>query len=129
MKYAILAGLLLALPAAAQPEQAMPTTSTPVEDVLAASRHLDISNGLITARVAPPDLTRGFYRGTRFDQAGVVTSLIFKGRDFYGPWFDRVAPEVLDYAYDAQGRVVEKLMVGFYNPVNAPNRAAAGFFS
>jgi hypothetical protein len=74
--------------------------------MLAASRHLDISNGLITTRVAPPDLTRGFYRGTRFDQAGVVTSLIFKGRDFYGPWFDRVAPEVLDYAYDAQGRVV-----------------------
>jgi len=106
MKYAILAGLLLALPAAAQPEQPVPTASTPVEDVLAASPHLDISNGLITARIAPPDLTRGFYRGTRFDHAGVVTSLTFKGRNFYGPWFDRVAPEVLDYAYDTQGRVV-----------------------
>ena len=53
MRYLLLAGLLLALPAA-----------------------------------APPDLARGFYRGTRFDQAGVVTSLTFKGRDFYGPWFE-----------------------------------------
>lgn len=106
MRYAALAGLLLALPAAAQPEQPMPTASTAVEDVLAASPHLTISNGLITARIAPPDLQKGFYRGTRFDQAGVITSLTYKGRDFYGPWFDRVAPEVLDYTYDAQGRVV-----------------------
>ena len=111
MKYAVLAGLLLAIlpapwPAAAQPEQPVPIASTPVEDVLAASPHLDISNGLITARIAPPDLARGFYRGTRFDQAGVITSLVFKGRGFYQPWFDRVAPEVLDYAYDGRGRVV-----------------------
>jgi len=101
-----LAGLLIATAAAAQPAQPVPTISAPVEDLLAASPHLTFSNGLITARVAPPDLKRGFYRGTRFDQAGTVTSLIYKGREFYGPWFDRTAPEVLDYAYDAQGRVV-----------------------
>lgn len=106
MRYAVLIGLLLALPAAAQPQQPMPTASTPVEDVLAAAPHMEITNGPITARIAPPDLKRGFYRGTRFDQAGVVTSLTFKGRNFYGPWFDAVAPGVLDYAYDAQGRVV-----------------------
>jgi len=106
MRYLLLAGLLLALPAAAQPEQPVPAASTPVKDVLAAAPQITIGNGLITARIAPPDLAHGFYRGTRFDQAGVVTSLTFKGRDFYGPWFDRVAPEVLDYAYDAQGRVV-----------------------
>lgn len=92
--------------AAAQPAQPTPTRSTPVEDVLAASPQLTISNGLITARIAPPDLKRGFYRGTRFDQAGTVTSLVYKGREFYGPWFDRTGPDVLDYAYDAQGRVV-----------------------
>jgi hypothetical protein len=106
MRYLLLAGLLLALPAAAQPEQPVPTASTPVEDVLPVSPHLEMSNGLITARIAPPDLARGFYRGTRFDQAGVITSLTFKGRNFYSPWFDRVAPDVLDYTYDAQGRVV-----------------------
>ena len=106
MRYFLLAGLLLALPAAAQPEQPMPVASTPVEDALAAAPQITLTNGLITARIAPPDLARGFYRGTRFDQAGVITSLTFKGRSFYAPWFDRVAPEVLDYAYDAQGRVV-----------------------
>lgn len=107
MKIALaLTGLLLTTAAGAQPAQPMPTVSAPVEDLLASSPHLTISNGLITARIAPPDLKRGFYRGTRFDQAGTVTSLVYKGRDFYGPWFDRTAPEVLDYAYDAQGRVV-----------------------
>lgn len=102
----LLAGLLLALPAAAQPAQPMPTVSTRVEDLLASAPHLEISNSLVTARIAVPDLQRGFFRGTRFDQAGVITSLRYKGRDFYEPWFDRTAPEVLDYAYDAQDRLV-----------------------
>ena len=69
--------------------QPCPRPATPVADLLAASPHLDISNGLITARIAPPDRPRGFYRGTRFDQAGVITSLTLNGREFYGPWFDR----------------------------------------
>jgi hypothetical protein len=86
--------------------QPTPTASAPVSDLLAASPHIDISNGQITARITPPDLAKGFYRGTRFDQAGVITSLKLNGREFYGPWFDRTAPEVLDYAYDANGAVV-----------------------
>jgi hypothetical protein len=96
----------MALPAVAQPAQPVPTVSSPVSALLASAPHIDISNGLVTARITPPDLTRGFYRGTRFDQAGVVTSLTLNGREFYGPWFDRTAPEVLDYAYDANGAVV-----------------------
>lgn len=102
----LLTGLLLAAPAVAQPEQPVPRTSTPVGEVLAASPQITISNGLIVARIALPDLKHGFYRGTRFDQAGVVTSLTFKGRNFYHPWFDRLNTEVLDYTYDAEGRVV-----------------------
>src|SRR5690348_14621938 len=65
MRYAVLVGLLLALPAAAQPEQPVPAASTPVEDVLASSPQITIGNGLIMARIAPPDLDKGFYRGTR----------------------------------------------------------------
>ena len=84
----------------------MPTTSTPVADLLAAAPHRDISNGLMTARLATVDGTRGFFRGTRFDQAGQVLSLTVNGREFYGPWFDAAAPEILDYAYDAGGQVV-----------------------
>lgn len=96
---------LLATTAWAQPVQPPPAQSWPVADALAAALHLTISNGRITARITPPDLERGFYRGTRFDQAGVVTSLKLNGHEFYGPWFDRTAPEVLDYTYTADGMV------------------------
>jgi hypothetical protein len=101
-----LVGALLATAAVAQPVQPTPTVSAPVSDFLAGSPHIDISNGQLTVRIAPPNLAKGFYRGTRFDQAGVITSLKLNGREFYTPWFDRTAPEVLDYAYDANGAVV-----------------------
>ena len=44
-----------------------------------------ISNGLVTARLYVPDPRRGFYRSTRFDWSGVVTSLAYQGHEFYGP--------------------------------------------
>ena len=100
-----LAGALLASAAAAQPVQPVPSVSAPVSELLASSPNITISNGQITARIAPPGAT-AFYRGTRFDQAGVVTSLKLNGREFYGPWFDRTAPEVLDYAYDENRAIV-----------------------
>jgi hypothetical protein len=101
----VLAATLLCGSAMAQPVQPPPKESFPVADALAAAPHIDITNGRIAARIAPPDLAKGFYRGTRFDQAGVVTSLILDGREFYGPYFDRTAPEVLDYTYTADGMV------------------------
>ncbi len=105
-RYFVLGALLAATTAAAQPVQPVPTASTPVAELLAKAPHRDISNVLMTARLASTDGTRGFYRGTRFDQAGVVTSLNLNGREFYGPWFDATAPDVLDYAYDANGQIV-----------------------
>ena len=105
-RYFLLGALLLAMPAAAQPVQPMPTASTPVANLLASAPHRDISNVLMTARLATTNGTTGFYRGTRFDQAGVILSLKLNGREFYGPWFDTTAPDVLDYAYDANGQVV-----------------------
>lgn len=97
--------LLLASAAAAQPVQPVPTVSVPVSELLEASPSLTIGNGQIVVHIAPPG-ANAFYRGTRFDQAGVVTSLKLNGREFYGPWFDRTAPQVLDYTYDATGAVV-----------------------
>jgi hypothetical protein len=101
-----LAAPLLVLSAAAQPVQPVPTAGTPVANLLASTPHRDISNVLVTARLATINGTTGFYRGTRFDQAGAVLSLKLNGREFYGPWFDATAPDVLDYAYDANGLVV-----------------------
>ena len=64
-----------------------------------------IGNGLITAKIYLPDAEKGFYRGTRFDQAGVIGNLTFEGQTFYGPWFDRVSPEVMDYMFTPEGIV------------------------
>lgn len=94
-----LAGTLLATAALAQPVQSPPTTSAPVSALLASAPTITISNGKITAKVARIDAARGFYNGTRFDQAGVVTSLTVNGKEFYAPWFERTAPDVLDYTY------------------------------
>ena len=100
MRFGIgLLGALLATAALAQPVQPPPATSVPVGDLLAASPMITIGNDLITARIARIDAVHGFYNGTRFDQAGDVTSLTLNGKEFYGPWFERTAPEVLDYTY------------------------------
>lgn len=105
MKTVALATALLCGPALAQPVQPPPATSYPVADALKTAPVVTLNNGPIAMTVALPDRTRGFFRGTRFDQAGVVTSLKLGAREFYGPWFERTAPEVLDYTYTADGLV------------------------
>ena len=49
---------------------------------------LQISNGLLTAQVYPPG-DKQLYQGTRFDHAGVVFHVTYKGQDFNSYWFDR----------------------------------------
>jgi len=96
---ALLAACCCSVGALAQPAQPPPAVTAPVGDLLKSAPDIAISNGLITARIARIDPARGFYNGTRFDQAGVVTSLKLNGRDFYGPWFEKTGPTVLDYTY------------------------------
>lgn len=106
MKRAIIAcATLIGGAAMAQPVQPPPPRSYPVERALAAAPFITLRNERITMTVTPPDLKRGFFRGTRFDQAGVVTSLKLGAKEFYGPWFSRTAPEVLDYTYTKDGLV------------------------
>jgi hypothetical protein len=66
----ILTALLLALPLLAS--EAQPP--------------LTISNGLVTMKLLPPDPKGGYYQGTRFDWSGQVSSLQYKGHDWYGRW-------------------------------------------
>jgi hypothetical protein len=47
-----------------------------------------ISNGLVTAKVLIPDPEKGYYRGTRFDWSGVISSLRYKGHEYFGSWTD-----------------------------------------
>lgn len=51
-----------------------------------------ISNGLINADVYLPDPERGFYRGTRFDWAGIIGSLTCGGHQYFGPWYGQHDP-------------------------------------
>jgi hypothetical protein len=80
---ASLAGILFLLgsPAGAQPGT-LPATA--LEDF----HRVAIGNGVLTAQVYPPGENQ-LYRGTRFDHAGVVFHVTYKGQDYNTYWFDR----------------------------------------
>lgn len=59
----------------------------------------EISNGQITAKMYLPDAQKGFYRSTRFDWSGAVYSLQYKGHEFYGFWFDRIDPKIINWVH------------------------------
>jgi len=46
----------------------------------------DITNGAVRAKVWLPDPENGYYRATRFDWAGVIGSLEFRGNNYFAPW-------------------------------------------
>lgn len=56
----------------------------------------EISNGMLRAKIYSPDAEKGFYRGTRFDWAGVIASLQYKGHSYFGPFFEKFDPAVAD---------------------------------
>src|ERR1700755_1608897 len=60
--------------------------------------HKDISNGIVSAKVYLPG-DGGFYRGTRFDRAGVVAHATYKGTDYGQYWFSSQSPQVHDFAW------------------------------
>ena len=98
----VLAAGLVAGSAAAQPVQPLPRHTDPVP---LDAPSVMIGNGVLAARIYRVDPAKGFYRGTRFDQAGVVGSLKMGTHDFYGPWFDRVSNEVHDFMFTPEGIV------------------------
>ena len=55
-----------------------------------------ISNGLINAKLYLPDPVNGYYRGSRFDWAGVVYDLEYKNHHYFGKWFERYEPTLHD---------------------------------
>lgn len=55
-----------------------------------------LSNGVLDATIYLPDAEKGFYRGTRFDWAGVIGSLEYKGHSYFGPFFEKFNPSVRD---------------------------------
>jgi len=55
-----------------------------------------ISNGVINARLYLPDAVNGYYRGSRFDWAGVIYYLEYNNHNYFGKWFDHYEPTLHD---------------------------------
>jgi len=81
---------------------------------LARAPSVTLYNGEVSVKIYLPDARRGFYRGIRFDRAGVFGSLTYRGHDFYKPWFHAMSTSVRDYVLENETVVV------------APNTAAIG---
>ncbi|MEO8596246.1 MAG: hypothetical protein ABI759_23205 [Candidatus Solibacter sp.] len=74
----------------------------PVAALLVAADfpRVEISNGEIRAEIYLPDAKKGFYTSTRFDWSGAISSLIYKGHEYYGRWFQKVDPKTRDIGYE-----------------------------
>lgn len=56
---------------------------------------VELANKMVKMKVYIPDSEKGFYRGTRFDWAGMIASLQYKGHEYFGEWrpsHDPLAP-------------------------------------
>ena len=76
-----------------------------------------ISNGQITAKIYLPDPVNGYYRSTRFDWSGALNSLEYKGHNYYGVWYDRVDPKVINWVWDGTD-IVSGPCSALYGPVD-----------
>jgi hypothetical protein len=59
-----------------------------------------LSNGPLKVLVYLPDATDGFFRGTRFDWAGVIGRLEYAGHVYYQKWFTKMDPAMRDWGVD-----------------------------
>lgn len=89
-----------------------------------------IGNGHLTATIALPDAQHGYYRGTRFDWSGVITSLSYQGHEYVTPWSEINDPAVSDFEY--RGGLIatgtSTTMVGFPEEfASLPERSAFGW--
>jgi hypothetical protein len=76
----------------------------------------EITNRELHARLYLPDAHQGFYRGTRFDWSGIVSSLEYKGHNYYGEWYTRVDPRVHDFEFRGD-EIVASTCSGIVGPV------------
>lgn len=65
--------------------------------VLAAAPKARIGNGRLSLVLLLPDREKGFYRGTRFDWSGIISSAMVDGQEYYGLWFDRMGDNIRDF--------------------------------
>jgi len=98
----------------------------------------EISSGDLLVKLYLPDARTGFYRASRFDWSGMIDSLIYRGHEYYGPWFQRVDPSVHDFTYDGADIVAspctaavgpaEEFITGANQPLGYNEAKAGGTF-
>ena len=100
----VLAGAMTTASTAQAPVAGQPAIAKTLNAVeaLATAPKARISNGILDATILLPDAQRGFYKGTRFDWSGLVASLKRGRQEYYGLWFDRIAPDVRDFVFDGE---------------------------
>jgi hypothetical protein len=94
----------------------LPCVSSPLSSA-AEYPQATISNGQITAKVYLPDAANGYYRSTRFDWSGALYSLEYMGHNYYGAWYERVDPKVINWVFDGTD-IVSGPCSALYGPVN-----------
>lgn len=96
---------------------------------MAQSPAATITNGTVKATLYLPDAKAGYYRGTRFDWSGVVSSLEYAGHSYYGTWYQKTRPDVSDYVYDGDNIVTGPCtnMMGVAEEFTNANHTALGW--
>src|SRR5687768_13499611 len=61
-------------------------------DILGEPPQARISNGIVNVELYLPDAENGYYRGVRFDWAGVMPRVEYKGHTYHGQWFETYHP-------------------------------------
>lgn len=67
-----------------------------------------IANNRIRATLHLPNAETGYYRGTRFDWSGAISSLTWGGHEYFGQWFEKYEPTI----HDAIMGPVEEFLTG-----------------
>lgn len=80
---------------------------------------LAISNNTLKITLHEPDGENGYYRGTRFDWAGVFESVEYRGCNYAEPWFEKYNP----VAHDAVCGPAEE-----FSPIGVEDVAAGELF-
>lgn len=57
---------------------------------------ITITNNTLKITLHAPDGMKGYYRGTRFDWAGVFESIEYRGCNYAEPWFENYSPTMHD---------------------------------
>jgi hypothetical protein len=56
----------------------------------------EITNGILDVHLYLPDPAIGYYRASRFDWSGVISSLKYDGHEYFGQWFEKYDPKLND---------------------------------